>query len=419
MLLLPLLLVTAKPAMRDFIGLNTHTVQFKTDQYAPVTRKLRNYHPMDWDLGGDPGSKPLFPKTHNGVDWVELYGSWKKAGYGTEASLQFESMGPEKWKDIPASAGAYGEAFARFFGPSGAHPLLEAAEIGNEPASFSEAQYRQMFESMARGMRRGDPKLKIATCAVAVGKEDKYSKDVRSLKGLESLIDVFNVHSYAFQEYWPTWRRSFPEDSKIRYLKQIQEVIDWRNSHAPGRPVWVTEFGYDATTKPNKPTGDFAKWVGNTDTEQAEYIVRSYLVMSGMDVDRAYLFWFNDNDEPQLHGSSGLTRNYQPKPSFYAVAHLLKTLGDYRFEIAKLKGDVYAYEYRRVGHPKDRIWAVWLPTGSGRQTTVTLTNLGGKALRAERMPLKEGPAEPVTLTPAVGGVSVTIGEAPVYVWVRG
>lgn len=410
------LATAAHPLMRDFIGLNTHTVQFRPALYAPVTRLIRDYHPVAWDLGDDLSKAPAFPKAQNGVDWGELYGGWKKAGYRIEASAMFESIDPKCWTDIPRQASAYGEAFARYFGPSGPQKLLEAVEIGNEPASFDEARYRAIFENMARGIRRGDPKLKIATCAVAVGKGDKYSKDVACLDGLESLIDVLNVHTYAFAEQWPTWRRSYPEDPSIPYLKQVQGVIDWRNVHAPGRPVWVTEFGYDSTTKPNRPAGDFAKWMGNTDEQQAQYIVRSYLRFSAMDVDRAYLYWFNDDDQPQLHGSSGLTRNYQPKPSYYAVAHLLKTLGDYRFDHALLSqtGGVYAYEYR--GRP-GRIVAVWLATGSGRKAEVSLP-IAGKVVRAEAMPLAAGPAPEVPFTASGGKVELTVGEAPVYLWVR-
>lgn len=415
-----LLALSPRPAMRDFIGLNTHTVQFKTDLYAPVTSLLRNYHPMAWDLGDDPSSKPAFPTTHNGVNWVDLYGGWKKAGYRTEASAQFESIDVKHWTDIPKQAMAYGEAFGRNFGPSGPNKLVEAIEIGNEPEKFSEAQYRQVFENMAKGIRKGDPKLKIATCAVAVGTADRYSKDIKSLEGLEPLIDVLNVHTYAFAEMWPTWRRSYPEDPKTRYLKQAQEIIDWRNVHAPGRPVWVTEFGYDSTTKPNKATGDFAKWMGNTDAEQARYIVRSYLVMSGMDIERAYLFWFNDADEPQLHGSSGLTRNYVPKPSYYAVAHLRKALGDFRFNRALLKkeGEAYAYEYVPVSGKGDRVVVVWSPTGSGRETTVALPKSKGRVVRAERMPLSAGPPEAVRTAGVNGRITVKVGEAPVYVWIR-
>ncbi|RYG45101.1 hypothetical protein EON79_13410, partial [bacterium] len=266
-----------KPNMGDFIGLNTHTVQFKTDLYRPVTRILRNYHPMEWDFdGSDPSKHREFPMTHNGINWMDLYGKWKKEGFTIDVSAQFESMDPEKWKDIPTDAYKYGESFAKYFGSNG-QKVVESIEVGNEPMKFSEAQYRSMFENMAKGVRKGDPKMLISTCAVALGKEDQWSKDVEILKGLEPLYDILNVHSYAFAEGWPTWRRSYPEDPKINYLKAIQGIIDWRNKNAPGKKVWVTEFGWDSSTKKPTGTGDEAKFIGSTDTEQARYIVRSYL----------------------------------------------------------------------------------------------------------------------------------------------
>jgi len=405
--------------MRDFIGLNVHTVQFKPALYKPVTSVVRDYHGVNWDLGDSSANPATFPMSRNGVNWQDLYGSWVKDGYRIDVSTQYDGLKPETWS--AANASAYGESFARYFGPSGSHPLVESMEIGNEPAEFNETQYRQLYENMARGVRKGDPKLKIVTCAVAIGKQDKYSKDVACLEGLESLIDVVNVHTYAFVEGWPTWRRSFPEDPSINYLKQADQVIQWRNAHAPGKPVWITEFGYDSTTKPNKTTGDFSKWVGNTDLEQAKYIVRSYLVFSAMDIQRAYLYWFNDTDDPQLHGSSGLTRNYVPKPSYYAVAHLQKTLGDYRFDKAILQkaGDVYLYQYQSVSHPTEFIWAVWSPTGSERTANVVLPDPRGKVVRAEQMPVSSEPAAAVPVNMgANGGVAIKIGERPVFLWVK-
>lgn len=411
-----ILMAPPKPDMGDFIGLNVHTVQFKPDLYRPVTRVLRNYHPLHWDTGDDTSTAPGFPMTKNGVDWTGLYGDWKKRGFTIDASVQFESVDPEKWKDLGKDSAAYGESFARFFGPSGDRKWVESVEIGNEPQKFSEAQYRTVFENMAKGIRKGDPKLQIATCAVAVGNHDQWSKDVNSLKGLEPLYDILNVHSYAMAEGWPTWRRSYPEDPKIGYLKQIQDVIDWRTANAPGKKIWVTEFGWDSSTK--KPTGDenAVKWIGSTDTEQARYIVRSYLVFSGMDIDRAHLYWFNDEDTPSLHAASGLTRNYGPKPSYYAVAHLLKTLEGYRFSkvAEKKEGEAYAYEYVPVEGKGDRIWAVWSPTGSDRKATFKLPKLDGKVVKAERMPMKEGAAEKVE----VKGGELPLDESPVYLWVR-
>ncbi|MCW3051037.1 MAG: hypothetical protein JWN14_207, partial [Chthonomonadales bacterium] len=215
-------------------------------------------------------------------------------------------------------------------------------------------------------------------------------------------------------------RRSYPEDPKIQYLPPVTDTISLRNAHAPGKQIWITEFGWDATTKPNLPTGDFSKFVGVTDTQQAQYLVRSFLVFSALDVDRAYIYYYDDEDAPTLHAASGLTRHFTPKPSFYAVSHLYETLGNYRFTraIVQEAGSVYAYEYQSGTNSKDRIWAVWSPTGSNREAEVVLPTLRGKILRAEQMPLQAGKAKPATYRVQDGKVTLKVGEAPVYLWIQ-
>lgn len=416
-----------KPLMRDFIGINTHTVQFDSKLYKPVAKLIRNYHPVAWDLDGNPSNPPQFPTTRekitwkkfsDQVNWDTLYNGWKKDGYQVLASMMFESMKPDKWTDIKKDGFTYAKAFAERYGPSGKFKSVESLEIGNEPVEYSDAQYREMYESMAKGIRAADPKMLIATCAVAVGNKDRYSKDINILKGLEGLIDVLNVHVYSFEEHWPTWKRSHPEDPKIEYLKQVQNIIDWRDKNALGRKVWVTEFGYDSTTKPNHKEGDFAKWVGVSDTVQAQWLVRSFLVFAGMNVDRAYMYWFNDEDAPTLHAASGLTRNFEPKPSYYAQSHLLKTLGNYRFEkaLTQKNGDAYAYQFA-AERGRDKIVVGWSPTGSERKGTVSVPAPGYKIVKSEKMPLKIGAA------PSAGGsidsqgnLTLPIDESPSYVW---
>src|SRR4051812_24971294 len=60
------------PLMRDFTGLNVHTVQFKPELYAPVCRRLRDYHPVRWDVGDDPAKPTVFPFAANRVHWGNL-----------------------------------------------------------------------------------------------------------------------------------------------------------------------------------------------------------------------------------------------------------------------------------------------------------------------------------------------------------
>ncbi|MEJ5169447.1 MAG: hypothetical protein WHU10_00505 [Fimbriimonadales bacterium] len=405
-----------KPALKDFIGLNVHTVLFKPELYRPVARLLRNYHPASWDLGSDPRNPPPFPRAQNGVDWKDLYGSWVKAGYEIDATVMFEELGPDKWRDPERDAFAYGFALARWFGPSGPNPYLSSIEIGNEPGTIDDPLYVRVFRAMAEGIRKADPKVKIATCATTAGPSHRYAKSLGLFLDSKDLVDVVTVHTYPMLEEYPTWRRSHPEDARLRYLKDVQDAIDWRDRNLPGRPVWVTEFGYDASTRQPNPDTEFAKWVDVSDEEQARYIVRSYLLFAAMDVQRAYLYWFNDDDTPQLHGSSGLTRNYAPKPSFHAVAHLLATLGDYRFtrKVLERQDDLFVFEFENVQDPKRMAWVAWCPTGAWKSSRSKVPVPPGTVESVQTMPLGPGAPPPSTKVPD------RVGEDPVYIlWKKG
>ena len=428
--LLPLVLLLAgegmcaedakpRPLMKDFIGLNVHTVQFKPELYAPVTRVLRNYHPIKWDFGDDTSAATTFPFAAIRVNWAQLYGSWKKAGYRTHASLVFDDIAPAAWKNVERDANAYGLAFAQAFGPSAKEPLLEAVEIGNEPSKYDDATYRKVFEAMARGIRAGDPKLRIATCAANLGPSGRYSKSVDAIAGLDALWDILNIHCYAEAEPWPTWRRSFPEDPATKFIATVSHILKWRDEHAPLKEVWVTEFGYDATTKPPPTTGDFAKWQGSTEPQQAMWSVRSFLLLARLGVDRAHLSLFNDNDEPHLHAGSGITRNFEPKPAFHALAWLQRSLGEYRFvRVDREDADeCYAYEFTHASQPAKRAWAVWRPSGAPR--VVRLFNDPLRVVHAERMPLVAGDAEKVKVRQEIEGyMAVEASERPVIIWLE-
>jgi hypothetical protein len=393
------------------VGINGHTVQFKPKVYTPVCRLVRDYHPVEWDLGKETDFVTTFPFARNRVSWEQVYGSWKAEGWDVNVSLMFETIPQKEWKDVPRDALAYGKAFARAFGPSAAKPLVGSAEIGNEPGKWDDPSYRTMFEAMAKGFREGDPKLKVVTCATIAGKSHGYAKSLECVKGLEPLYDVINVHAYAQLENWPTWKRSYPEDARLlEYLNHMDAAIKWRNANAPGKPIWLTEFGYDSSTKEPPKTGDFAKWVGNTDTQQAQWLVRSILVFAGMDLARCYIYFFDDKDEASLHAASGVTRNGQPKPSFHALAHLQAALGEHRFDrVREAKaGELYAYEFKAGNR---RVVAAWSPTGSGRTTVYAP---GGKILKAERMPLVPGPVPAVEVKDGL----VPIDESPVYIWLE-
>lgn len=409
-----------RPTIGEFLGVNGHTIQFKPELYAQVCRKVRDYHSFEWDMGNDTDYVPQFPWARNRVNWDLVYGSWLKAGFETDVCVMFNNTPPDSWKNLEADARAYGLAFAKAFGPSSANKLVSSVEIGNEPGDYSDEKYRSLFTAMAEGFRQGDPKLKIVTCNITVGKSGKYEKSVSCIAGLESLYDVLAIHTYAMADGWPTWRRSYPEDEAIEFLKSVSALSDWRDRNAKDKQLWVTEFGWDASTKPRYTTGEHAKWEGNvSDTKQAQYLVRAFLVFAGMDVDRAYLYFFNDSNEPSFHASSGITRNFEPKPSFHAVAHLYRTLGDYRFDriLSKKPGAEYVYQFAHASDVTKKAFVAWSPTGSDRSTEIDLVIGNAKVVRLERMPLMPGAAPRVSHTANGDSIRFSVDESPVYVLV--
>ena len=135
----------SRPLMRDFIGINGHTVQFKPELYRPVCGLVRDYHPVEWDLGKETSVLPEFPFAKYGVDWSHVYGSWRKRQWTIDACLMFETINRDDWKDLDAHAQAYGGAFAREFGPAGNRKLVDSVEIGNEPGKWSDADSTPAF----------------------------------------------------------------------------------------------------------------------------------------------------------------------------------------------------------------------------------------------------------------------------------
>ncbi len=402
------------PLFRDFVGLNGHTVAFKPRLYQPVCRVVRDYHPANWDLEGDTSRLPEWPFARNRVSWETVYGSWNKEGLKISACLQIDDMG-KHWKDPVADARAYGKSFAQHFGPGGKWPYVEWVEIGNEPGLYDDASYRRLFEAMARGIREGNPRMKIVTCNVEDGPSDRYWKGADLFRDAGQWYDVLQIHRYAIAEQWPVWRRTYPENAAVPYLSSVQKLLDWRNRHAPGKPVWVSEFGWDCSTKKPDPKGEWAKWVGSTDAEQARWLVRSFFLFAGMGVDKAFVYFFNDEDKPSLHACSGLTRNYQPKPAYHAVAWMLRHLENHRFHrIIQASPDTgYVYEFTPEKDAGAVVWAAWHPT---RKVTLELPMTG--ISKAERMPLSSAPAGEIRIPLTSGQASLPLQEEPLLLWLK-
>jgi hypothetical protein len=436
--------VRDKPLFRDFMGINGH-YHFKPELYGQVCRLVRNYHNISWDVKA-PGDPLTIPVTSNNVNWKkEVYGPWKQKGFETDICLQFGKFGAghpnltEIWGGKEQWTYDYGKSIAAFFGPSGTEKLATSFEIDNEPGRRVDSTlHRTLFKQMAGGIRAGDPGALILTPAVQARATDDYSQSLGSIyadSDILPLYDVINLHTYPTLPKSTTsensWNLSYPEDSSLIYLKVVDESIAWRDRHAPGKKIWVTEFGYDACTpeamQNRKGWALKLNWQGATDLQQAQYLVRSFLALSIKDIDRAYLYYYDDNDEASFHAASGLTRKFQPKMSFWAVKQLYETLGNYRFHrvVKNEAGNLFVYEFEQGGNTTNKVWVAWSPTGTKtqdkdgyrpREVRITLRELPGKPVRVFGMATTDGPAsEPGWKQTSGSTITLPIGESPTYI----
>lgn len=421
-----------KPLMKDFMGINGHFT-FKPELYRKTCGLVRNYHNMNWDVKR-PGDAPTFPRCVNKVDWDQLYGSWAKHGFETDVCLMFSSFGEDQpgyqklWEGQEEWAFRYGRAFAQHFGPGRSKSGITSVEIGNEPGNdFDDGLYRRIFTAMAGGIRKGDPALKIVTCTAHADPSDKYSKNLDetfAAEGIKALYDVINVHTYATKpkrEGQSPWARSYPEDPGIEYLKVLDRTIEWRDRHAPGKEVWVTEFGWDACTPAamarRQGWAQKLDWQGQTELQQAQYLVRSLMLFATRDVRRAYLYFYDDKDEPSVHASSGLTRHFTPKMSYWAVSHFHQQLGDYRFaNVIEQSARRCIFEFaHRDG--RRRAWVCWLPVEGNEEQQVEIT-VPFVIARAERMPVASEQGEAIEPASKGGMAGLTLSGSPLYLFSR-
>jgi len=123
---------------------------------------------------------------------------------------------------------------------------------------------------------------------------------------------------------------------------------------APGKPLWITEFGYPASTGA----------AGVDEETQANYLVRAFLLArTSPAVERVSWYDFqNDGEDPaEAEFNFGIVRkDHTPKPAYAAF----KTM-------ASLAGDLPAAEFQVVGNT----YLVMFEGGGGR--LIAAWRLGG------------------------------------------
>ncbi len=358
-------------------GYNVYSDQLKPgtgpQKFIAVSKNLRNYEPLDWDMVR-PQQIPDFTKMAAGggtpakkwLNWDREYGTWKKDGFHIDVTLTFKQQNfPDTlWKNTYAEAFSFGKAYALHFCKK--EHLVSMIEVGNEPWNYNAVTYRQILAGMVTGIKSVS-NVQVIPCAVQAYDPEKDDNNyiAHYVNASAKNVDGLNTHiySYVFQENGKRTAVN-PEDPRSE-VWSMNNLLRFRDKNLPGKPVYVTEFGFDSGGGGESCTHSECV----SEKTQAIYGVRMAMILWRLGARQFYWYYFaNEAYKSYLHNRSGLCGSYKTgfrkKLSFKTFAFLQQTIGNYHFvRIISENKNVYAYLLRNYNSGKSIVMA-WRPTRS-------------------------------------------------------
>lgn len=417
-------------------GTNQYSDDLGSDRgpqlYTRVAASARNYHNMSWDVT-DPDHVPDYDAMAAGhgteaqwwLNWDREYGAWVQAGLPVDASIQFikDVFPPEVWDDPYIAGYNYGYAFARHFGPTHGTGHVRVMEVGNEPWHYSADFYRQVLHGMAQGAKTADPALIVLPAAFQADTPEAPDASEGNYLGARvtadeaPYLDGLNAHVYSFATLPDGARVAVPPEHPESGMHALRNILRFRDANMPGKPVYVTEWGWDSTG-----AGEVCNASECVSEEaQALYAVRGALMLAREGADRLdWFFYANDKNCDTLFCRSGLTGSvntgFALKRSFTALEALTDTLGDRHF-VSALREDDEAWVYLlgdADGTPTHLV--AWRPVDAADTSVVTVTvpvnGIPGRAWHLGGLSAHGEPVATPGINPATGDWLLPLTATP-------
>ncbi len=173
-------------------------------------------------------------------------------------------------------------------------------------------------------------------------------------------FDVINIHTYCTDQ-----KDGYsPEHENYGLEKKLGEFMTWCNNTLPGMPVWLTEFGWDTYSEQERHSYVYAPL-----QQQANYILRSYLIALEMGFQKAFLFMDKDpnSNNTLQYSSSGLITDQnsglQKKISYYYLATMQRVLGNFDYDATVLYGEPAGgnevYSFKFINDKNQSVYVLW------------------------------------------------------------
>jgi len=411
--------ISRQTPMDQFIGTNAF-IDDPLDKMN-VAGFIREYHTWDWDAGGTafPNNKIAMNPSYAGGGWDfdDYYKKLRDAGItvspcilnstkwlaGPGDTYPYEAKPVSSGMDTkdPDSYKAHADHMFQYAARYGSqvvddHLLKLAAnqkrvsglaylryiENWNEPDRwwgstddhFSPEEYAAMGSAdrdghegtmgFIYGIKNADPEIKLVMAGLSeadinyIDRIRQWCLENRTDK--KFVYDVINIHRYTLSYS--------PEQGNLKGM--VQAIVDYRDQYLPDVEVWITEFGWDSGI-PNTPFSSPSIGSYSKEEVQAQWIVRSYLLLSSTGINRAAQFMLRNviNNGTTQFDNCGLVNeknDWKAKNSWYYTYTLRNVLkGKYfagELESGNDKVSIYTYKNAK----QDTIvYAVWAPTSQG------------------------------------------------------
>lgn len=401
------------------------------DAYTPFISHIRTYHDMSWDIK-DPDDFIDFDlmsigKGTSAKDWLNWdleYKDWQGNGVDIQASLQFFRFKDVDWDKPYQSAYNYAYAFARHFGVTHGNGTVCSIEIGNEPWKYDAKTYQKILAGMAKGAKDGDPKIEVFPCALQAADPTVEEKDgfknyinARITPDVLPLLDGVNVHHYSYNSHNTYTQKALQPESSSSVFWEILDAIKWRNTHLPGKKIFLSEWGWDSPGGGENCTHNQCV----SENDAAAFLIRGALIAHRLGIDRATWFYYgNETGESRLYARSGLTSSvengFEKKKTYYAFDHLVKVLGDKHFiKVYKEQSDYWAYYYGDKNGKATHL-VLWRPVmNDDKKIKVNLrAPLDVKSASVFSFK-KEKPTDEIDVLEGANGAEIMLGGVPVIV----
>ena len=260
-------------------------------------------------------------------------------------------------------------------------------EIWNEPnaSMFWRPQpnpedYAKLLEAAYKSCKEADPGATVLGCSTSGTDLDFIGRVLAAGGG--RFMDAVSFHPYC--QPLPPEKKLLTDISKLKGL-------------APGKPLWITEFGY--------PT--YAGAAGVDEETQANYLVRAFLLArTSPAIERVSWYDFQNDGEDRAEAelNFGLVRkNRAPKPAYGACKTMASLVRDLPPAELQIVGNTYLL---RFGEGEDRLIAVWR-LGGTESTEIPCAN--------GRYRVIERDGESRTVEAKESCLEIAVSEKPKYI----